>query len=157
MALNFKLKSEFQTLHRKAFTLADPTVLDPNGTNPILDGEFFKLDTAYKMVRGSGDADTVKSWAYFRERGAYDTQAIQKGPFLYGGWYEADTLIMDTTVGATITTVGQALYVGDITIATLTRRGITAVPAAPAGTEFIIGYVSRLPANNNNYLRFYTV
>jgi hypothetical protein len=157
MALNFKLKSEFQTLHRRAFSLAVPGILDPNNANPLLDGEFLKLDTAYKMARGSGAADTVKSFAYYRERGAYDTQAIQKGPFLYGGWYEADTLIMDTTVGATITAVGQALVVGDVTIATLTRRGLTALPGSPSGAEFVIGYVSRLPANNNNYLRFYTV
>jgi len=149
---NFKLVSEFQTIHRRPFELADPALLNPNNANPLLDGEFLQHTTAYKMARGTGVA-AVPSFAYFAERGRYEVQAIQKGPFLYLGEYEADTLIMD----ATGVTLGMALVVQDVTIATLTKRGLARWPAAPAGTEKVMGYVTRLPANNNNFLRFIRV
>ena len=93
---NFKLVSEFQTIHRRPFELADPTILKPTNANPLLDGEWCEHTAAYKMARGAGIA-AVPSFAYFAERGRYEVQAIQKGPFLYLGDYEADTLIMDAT------------------------------------------------------------
>jgi hypothetical protein len=76
------------------------------------------------------------------------TQAIGKGPFLYGGFYEADTLIMD----ATALTLGEAVSVYDLDIGGIIRRGLGAYTAG-----FIVGYVTRLPANNNNKLRFVRV
>lgn len=145
--LLFNLKSEFQTIHRRSFELADPALLNPNNANPIIEGEFFTLDGAYKMARGSAFG-AVPAWAYFAEQGRYETQAIGKGPFLYGGFYEADTKVMSATSLA----VGDPVVVGDVTIGGLTRRGLVAVNAA--GTDFVVGYVTRLPAANNNYLRF---
>lgn len=149
---NFNLVSEFQQIQRRAFELADPTVLNPNSANPILDGEFLELNASYKMARGTGPATgaNVPSFAYFAERGRYEVQAIQKGPFLYLGGYEADTLIMD----ATGVTLGMKVVVADVTIATLTRRGLVRWPAAPVGDEVVVGYVTRLPANNNGFMRF---
>jgi len=151
MAVNFKLVSEFQTINRRPFELADPAVLDPTSVSPVplVEGEFLQLDTAYKMARGAGDA-LVPSYAFFAEQGRYETQAIQKGPFLYMGEYEADTLIMD----ATGVTLGMMLIVADVTIATLARRGLARWPAVPVGGEYAIGHVTRLPANNGGYLRF---
>jgi hypothetical protein len=145
--LLFNLKSEFQTIHRRSFELAVPALLNPNNANPLIEGEFLQLDTAYKMARGTG-VSAVPSFAYFAEQGRYETQAIGKGPFLYLGAYEADTKVMD----ATGLSVGDPLTVGDVTVATLTRRGLLAV--ATPGTDFVVGYVTRLPAANNNFLRF---
>ena len=151
--LLFDLKSEFQTIHRRSFELATPAILNPNNANPLILGEFLQLDANYKMARGSADG-TVPAFCYFAEQGRYETQAIGKGPFLYGGFYEADTKVMDATLEATITAVGQKLMVNDVTIGGLTRRGLSALPGAPAGTEYVVGYVTRLPANNNGFLRF---
>lgn len=154
--LLFDLKSEFQTIHRRSFELATPAILNPNNANPLILGEFLQLDANYKMARGSADG-TVPAFCYFAEQGRYETQAIGKGPFLYGGFYEADTKVMDTTLEAQITAVGQKLMVNDIDIGGLTRRGLSALPGAPVGTEYVVGYVTRLPANNNGYLRFIRV
>jgi hypothetical protein len=154
--LNFELKSEFQTIHRKSFELADNAILNPNNANPLVIGEFLQLTTAYKMARGSADG-VVPAFCYFAEQGRYETQAIGKGPFLFGGFYEADTKVMDATLEATITAVGQPLMVNDVTIGGVVKRGLSALPATPAGTEYVVGYVTRLPANNNGYLRFIRV
>jgi hypothetical protein len=148
MTVNFRLISEFQTIHRRPFELADPLVLDPTSVTPVplVEGEFLQLDAAYKMERDATTPAVVPSYAFFAEQGRYETQAIQKGPFLYMGDYEADTLIFD---GTGITTVGQLVEVRTITVASLSRRGLMV-----ASSGYVIGHVTRLPANNNGYLRF---
>jgi hypothetical protein len=145
MAVNFRLISEFQTIHRRPFELADPAILNPNNTSPLVEGEFLELNTTYQMARGAGNPSAVPTYCYFAEQGRYETQAIQKGPFLYMGSYEADTLIMDATALA----VGSFLEVADVVIGTITRRALQL-----ATTGHVIGRVTRLPANNNNFLRF---
>ena len=148
---NFVLQSDYTLIQRRGFEFTDPTILKPTNTNPLLDGEWLQLNaTSLKMERGSGDADAAHpSWAYFAELGRYEVQAIQKGPFLWLGEYEADTKIFDSTG---ITTLGQALMVSDVTIGGLTKRGLK----LQTGTNYIVGRVTRLPANNNGYLRFTT-
>jgi len=149
MALDFNLVSEFQTLNRRPFELADPTILNPTNANPLIMGEYLQLDAAYKMERGGEAAGaTVPSFAYFAEQGRYEVQAIQKGPILYGGWYEADTKVFD---GTGIVSAGQMISAGDVTFGSLTRRGLL---LNPGGTVLTVGYVTRLPAANNGFLRF---
>lgn len=149
MPVTFRLISEFQTLHRRPFALADPTILRPaTSANPLIMGEWLDLTTAYTMQRGTGDL-SVPSWPYFAEEGRYEVQAIDKGPFLYMGGFEAETMVFD---GAAISAVGQALFVGDVTYASLTRKGLKGI-GSPS-TEISIGFVTRLPANNNGWLRF---
>lgn len=151
---NFRLISEFQTIHRRSFEMADTDILKPVPPAPkvpLVDGEWLQLDTAYKMARGAGQA-AVPSFAYFAEQGRYETQAIGKGPILYMGAYEADTLIMDPAQGTAIATVGQPLIVDEITLGGLARRGLVGV--VTPGTDLVVGWVTRLPANNNGYLRF---
>jgi hypothetical protein len=143
---NFKLTSEFQTLGRRSFPLADPTILNPTNAQPLVDGEWLQLNTSYQMARGTVNPAIVPSFAYFAEQGRYETQALGKGPFLYLNSYEADTLIMD----ATGLVVGDALEVADVTIGGIVRRALQEYTSG-----LIVGYVTRLPANNNNYLRFF--
>lgn len=150
--INFKLISEFQTIHRRPFELAVPGDLDPNSVRPMVDGEFLELTTTtYKMQRGGDnnagtpDPGAGPAFAYFAERGRYEVQAIAKGPFLYLGQYEADTKIMDSTGAA----VGDALEVVDIDIGGIVRRALK-----KATSGYKIGYVTRLPANNGGWLRF---
>ena len=153
MAVNFRLVSEFQTIQRRPFALADTGILNPNNVRPLVEGEWLQLDASYQMERGGDNAGnltdeaSVPSFCYFAEQGRYETQAIGKGPFLYMGGFEADTLIMDSTGLA----VGDELAVFDIDVggAGIIRRGLGEQSAG-----LIIGYVTRLPASNNNYLRF---
>jgi len=143
---NFKLVSEFQTIHRRPFELVVPALLDPTNGNPLLDGEFLELDQAsYKMQRGAATPSAYPTFAYFAERGRYEVQAIQKGPFLFLGPYEADTLIMNAAGLA----VGDKLEVSNVTIGTVTKRGLQKFTSG-----LVVGYVTRLPANNKNFLRF---
>jgi hypothetical protein len=149
MPVTFRLVSEFQTLHRRPFELDDPTLLRPaTSANPLIMGEWLNLTDNYKMERGADDL-SVPSWPYFAEEGRYEVQAIDKGPFLYMGGFEADTMVFD---GTAITAVGQPLFVGNVTVSSLTRKGLKGI-AAPT-TEVAIGFVTRLPANNNGWLRF---
>lgn len=157
--LDFKLVSEFVTIHRRDFELADPTLLKPASANPLVLGEWLELDAAYKMARfgalgGPGGADPGVNPAsvFFAEQGRYDTQAIGKGPFLYMQEYEADTKIFDGAAGAGITAIGQALEVADVSIGGVIKRGLVR-----QNTGYIVGRVSRLPAANNQFLRFRSV
>ena len=81
MGPNFKLVSEFQTIHRRPFELADASLLNPNNANPLLDGEFLELNAAYRMIRGTSAAVGAPgpAFAYAAERGRYEVQAIGKG------------------------------------------------------------------------------
>jgi len=158
--LNFRLISEFQTIHRRPFEAAVPATLQPTNIRPLVDGEWLQLDGNYKADRGgdnsagSQDAATVPSFCLFAEQGRYETQAIGKIPLLYLGKFEAETKIFDSAVGAGITAVGQKLVVSDLDIGGIVRRGLTALPASPAGTEFIQAYVTRLHGSNGGWLRF---
>ena len=146
MVENFRLHSPVEKVERRDFPVTDRAILNPNGANPLLDGEFMELDATNprKVIRASGD---FLSWAVFAERGRSDTQAIGKVPLLYMGAYEADTLIMDTT----LLTHGAALMVTDVTIGILTKSGLK---LHGGGTELVVGYVLRLPSVNGNKLRF---
>jgi len=150
--INFKLISEFQTIHRRPFEFVAPEIIDPNNARPLVDGEFLELQaTVYKMGRGGDnnagtpDPGAGPSFVYFAERGRYEVQAIAKGPFLYLGQYEADTKIMDAAALA----VGDALEVVDIDIGGIIRRGLKKKTSG-----FTVGYATRLPAQNNGWLRF---
>ena len=143
---NFRLHSPVEKLERRDFPVVDRTILNPNGANPLLDGEFMELDATQpkKVIRATGDK---LSWAVFGERGRTDVQALRKVPLLYMGAYEADTLIMDATAMAH----GDPLMVDDVTIDSLTKSGLK---THGGGTELVIGYVLRLPSQNGQKLRF---
>jgi len=159
--INFKLVSEFQTIHRRPFELDAPEILNPTNVRPLVDGEWLQLTNGYKMARGGDNAisvgstpdgeATVPSFAYFAERGRYEVQAIQKGPFLYMAPYEADTLIFDATNGTPGGNValGGPVSVFDITLGGIVRRGLSGKVAG-----YVVGYVTRMPSYNNNWLRF---
>jgi hypothetical protein len=145
MAIHFKLVSEFQTIHRRPFELADSTILNPVSTNPLIDGEWLELTSGYKMARGSVNPAVVPSYAYFAEQGRYEVQAIKKGPVLYLGWFEADTTVMLSTG----IVMGSALEVANVDIGGVNKRGLVL-----RTTGFPVGYATRLPADNGGYLRF---
>ena len=150
MSLDFNLVSEFTSIHRRSFELNDATLLDPSGADPLVLGEWLELlpTGGGKMIRGASGAagSLVPSFPVFSERGRYETQALGKVPMLYMGAFEADTKIFDATG---IVTVGQPLMVADTGVGA--QRGLKLHTGAGV---LVVGYVTRLPTNNNGFLRF---
>lgn len=145
---NFVLISELQTLTRRDFPLVDPTLLQPLGSNPLLDGEFLELATAsYALQRasagvgGTHEGSNANQWPVSTERGRYDTQAIGKTNVLMLGMYEAETTIANLTS----LVVGSALTVQDVTIGGQAKRGLAILTGAAGTGVVVVGYVSRLP------------
>ena len=120
-------------------------IINPNSANPLILGEFLELNTAYQMIRGTVNPAAVPSYCVFGERGRTDMQALGKAPILFMGTYEAQTKVMNPAGLA----VGDLLEVNDVTFGSLTRRGLKL-----RTTGLGAGRVTRLPANNNGYLRF---
>jgi hypothetical protein len=141
--VNFELVTELQFLLRRDFYLADKTLGKPTNANPLMDGEFLKLDTAYKVVRA---ADGDLGWVMFMEKGRFDVQALGKTTILFAGTYEADTRVF-TAAGLTLG--GKLQISGSVTVDTLTKTGVANYAAGE-----VVGYVTRLPANNGGRLRF---
>ncbi len=137
------LISEVLPIHRRDFTLADGSLLNPNGSNPLLDGEWLELNSSYKIARGAGAPQATPAWQVFAERGRYDTQAIGKVPLLFAAGYEAETSICDVT-GCS---VGSALVVANVTVGGQVKRGLDLIPAG-AGNYLIFAYVTRLVGTN---------
>jgi len=173
--INFEVKSDVIPVVRRAFTLADKTLIDPNNALVLLDGEWMAVNDSGKLVRAADIAtvgakalngsNPTRSYPLWGERGRTDVQAIGKAAVLFGGWFEAETRLYDASAKATggaevqypaITYVGQPLQVACITIGTRNVVGLVGA-AAPAHTgeiPTVVGYVSALPSANGNKLKF---
>lgn len=146
LAPNFQLLSAVLPVERRDFTLTDPTILNPNATNPLVDGEWLEMDAStYTIKRGTGEGAS-NSWPVFSLRGQYDTQAIQKSTVLFFGGYEAETAIVNTAGLA----VGSFLVVADVTIGGLAKRGL--IKAAGAGQHLVQGIVTKLLTGKVRFL-----
>jgi hypothetical protein len=144
MTVNFELVTEVQGLLRRDFPVADRTLVNPNNANPLMDGEFMNLDSSYKVIRG---VDSSFGMALFVERGRMDVQAIGKATVLMGGAYEADTRVFTTTSLA----LGCKLQISaSVSVDSLTKSGLALYSSGE-----VIGYCTRLPANNGGKLRFF--
>jgi len=168
--INFEPVSDILPVQRRDFALADKTLADPLNAVALVDGEWMTLNSSYQILRaadvtvlgtaGANGRATVKSFPLFAERGRYDVRAMAdvKMPILFQGHFEVDTRIFDATAvvasGAAITTVMQPLKVATIAIGGRNYCGL--VGTALTDTAPIVGYVTRLPANNGGKLRFMT-
>ena len=144
--VNFELVTELQFLLRRDFYLADKTLGKPTNANPLMDGEFLKLDTAYKLVR-AGDGEL--GFAMFMEKGRFDVQALGKTTVLFAGTYEADTRVF-TAAGLALG--GRLMVDPACSVDGLTKSGLVAHDGT--ATKEVVGFVTRLPANNGGKLRF---
>lgn len=144
------LVTEVLPINRRDFYITDPTLLNPNNGNPLLDGEWLELDSSYKALRGTSGGGSHEaifpSWQLFAERGRYDTQAIGKAPVLFLGGYEAECKIA-TLAGIT---VGTALVVQDVTFQSVTKRGLAALGAG-GGEHLIFAYATRIFTDRVRY------
>jgi hypothetical protein len=136
---NLNLITPVLPVDRRDMQLVDPTILNPNATNPLVDGEWLSMSSsAYQVQRGTGEEASI-SWPVFSLRGQYDTQAIQKTTLLWLGVYEAETAIVNLSGLA----VGNFLVVADVTVGGLTKRGL--IKAVGAGQHYVAGIVTKLP------------
>ena len=143
MVTNFTLVTDVQATLRRDFPLNDKTLANPNGTNPLIDGEFVNINTSYKLIRG---VDGSLGFAVFAERGRFDVQALGKTTVLFANTYEADTRVF-TSAG--LTHLGRLQVSASVTVDGKTKSGL----AVYASGE-VIGYVTKLPSSNGNKLRF---
>jgi hypothetical protein len=161
--VNFEPFSDILQTQRRDYSLADPALANPLNAVALVDGEWMRINDAYKLVRASDitsldDLATQTGYVLFAERGRSDVraQAAVKMPVVFMGDYEADTRIFDASValggGALITFVGQPLKVATIAIGGRNYSGL--VGAAAGDGEPIVGRVTRLPSNNGGKLRF---
>ena len=163
--VNFEPRSNMMHVQTRDFPLVNPGNLltNPTSTTVLVDGEWMSLDaTGQNMLRaaaiaGAGVEAAGHSWPLYAERGRTDVQAIQKASLLWLGQWEADTRIYRADVavgaGAIIATVGQAVKVASIAIVSAARFFCGLVGWNTADPGFIVGYVTRLPANNGGKLR----
>lgn len=144
--IHLEIVSDLQAIIRRDFPLAVRDLANPLSSNPLIDGEFMTLNTSYQLVRGT---DGCLGWAAFAERGRFDVQAIGKVTVLYLQSYEADTKVYSSGGGGL--TLGCKLQVK----AGLTIDGVAGrVGLEVWGTGLVIGYCTRLPADNGQKLRF---
>lgn len=170
--VNFTPVSDILPVHRRDFPMADPTLINPINATCLVDGEWLIVNTAGQLLRacditqanGTGarnGAKPVRSFPCFAERGRSDVMAMSqnKVPVLFMGQYEFDTRIFDASLvatgGAAISYVGQPLKAAVITIGGRKYSGlIGANDIGGADVEPVLGYVTRLPAQNGGQLRF---
>lgn len=163
MRVNFEPVRDVLPVQRTDFPLADGTLADPLNAVALVDGEWMVLNSDYKILRAStigsvGNEATKRSFPLWAERGRYDVQAMgeRKMPVLWLGAWEFDTRIYDATAvvvsGAAITAVDQAVKVATITIGTRNYTGLVG-HGGSGDAAIVVGYVTRLPANNGGKLR----
>ncbi len=166
--VNFEPLTDILRLDRKDFPLADPTLANPLNAVALVDGEWMVINSAYQMLRacdittlgtgGAGGRATLKSFPLWMERGRTDMQgmSMKKGALIWRGEYEFETRIFNATDvvagGLAITTMLQPLKVATIAIGGRNYCGL--VGSQTSDTAPIVGYVTRLPANNGGKLRF---
>lgn len=171
--VNFTPVSDILPVHRRDFPLVNPALANPLNAVALVDGEWMYVTAAGQLQRAS-DVTTpgaqavnlpgnkpIRSFPTFAERGRSDVQAMSgtKVPILFLGQYEFDTRIFDAAAvvgsGTAITYVGQPLKVATITIGGRNYSGLVGSSdiGGADGTP-IVGYVTRLPANNGGQLRF---
>lgn len=141
--------TDWSRLARPAMEVADRDLLNPQVASPkvpLMDGEFVTENSEYKLIRATDVTPTRPAYALIEWRGAYETQAAGKVATLRGGTYEADTIVFD----GTSLVLHSALMVGAATVGGLARSGLV----LRTSTNFIIGYVTKLPAINSGRLRF---
>lgn len=138
--------TDWSRLMHPSFEVSDKDLLNPviSGKVPLMDGEFMQEDSTYKLVRATNQA--APSYAWMEWRGDLGVQGAGKGAIIRGGTYEADTVIYD----GTSLVLQSPLMVGTVTIAGQARSGLV----LRTGSNFIVGYVTRLAASNNGRLRF---
>lgn len=168
--INFEPVSDMLPVVKRNFPLADKTLIQPLNAVALVDGEWLTLNSSGQLIRATDVATPgaepgnytfllMPSWA---ERGRTDIQATADKvyPVLWGGFWEFETRIFSSAAvvgtGAAITQMGQPLKVATITFSGRNFSGLVGAAFNEAAPAKFVGYVTRLPAQNNGKLRFMT-
>lgn len=168
--VNFEPVSDMLTVVKRVFPLADKTLIQPLNAVALVDGEWLTTNAAGQLLRATNIAvvgnepgnytfGLFPSWS---ERGRTDIQATADKvyPILWGGFWEFETRIFDAAAtvgtGAPITQMWQPLKVATITFGGRNFSGLVGAVYNEAAPAKFVGYVTRLPAQNNGKLRFMT-
>ena len=168
---NFEPKSDFLSLPRWSFPLADGTLSDPTNAVALIDGEWMCVqDDGLTVVRATdvtttgaepstADNDFYPVWA---EKGRYDTQALSSKmvPLIYGGFWIADTRIFDATAvvgsGAAIAHTGQGLKVATIVLSGRKVTGLVGHGGSGDAAK-VVARVTKLATVNGGKLQIRSV
>jgi hypothetical protein len=161
--VNFEPVRDVLPVQRADFPLAVPSLADPLNAVVLVDGEWMALNSSYQIVRATdvttpGAEATARSYPLWAERGRSDVlaQGNRKMPVLWMGHWEFNTRIFDAAAavgtGSAITAVDQPLKVATITIGGRNYTGLVGSDTNDPGA-IVVGYVTRLPANNGGKLR----
>jgi hypothetical protein len=142
------IKPDLSMLYRDSIEVADTAILNPESTSPpaLIDGEMMQINASGQLIRAANV--TQLCFAAMEDRGDYGVQASRKVSILRIGGYVANTAVFN----AGLTTLGAPVMNGDVTVGSLTRRGLVAWSTTPG--DLIVGYVMKLAANNGGLLRF---
>lgn len=151
---NFELRTDPTMLWIRDTPVDSATsaLLNPTNANAIDIGEWFELTQASNGKKAARASGALPSFCFYAEKGRSDLQISQLVPLLRLGEYIADTKIMNAAGLAE----GDLLKVDTVALAGVNRSGLVA-HAGAADTDFVVAHCVRLPANNNNYLRFHRV
>jgi hypothetical protein len=135
---------------RRDVTLLDPTLLDPNEADALVQGEWVSVDNASGKAIRHATSTARGAMQVFTPKGDLSGQAIGKVAVLQLHEYEAETTIFDD---------GFNPSAGDpVTVGTITLDGVGPGPFVglklPAGGDIIYGVCTKSPTNNNGKLRF---
>lgn len=139
--------TSWDRLMRPAMEVADKDILNPQVASPkvpLMDGEFMTENSEYKLIRATDT--TAPAYAWLEWKGDMGVQGSGRGAILKGGTYEADTIMF---LGTSLV-LHSPLMVGSVTVDGLTHSGLI----LRTGSNLILGYVTRLSANNGGRLRF---
>ncbi len=142
--------TSWDRLMRPAMEVADKDLLNPNVASPkvpLMDGEFMQENSEYKLARATDLAAPAYAWMEWR--GDMGVQGAGRGAVIKGGTYEADTIMFTSTS----LVLHSALMIGNCTVDGLTHTGLILRTAS----NWVVGYVTRLPASNGGRLRFLQV
>lgn len=148
MADELFLITPVNDVFRRDVELADPTLLDPNESDALIQGEWLKFDSAGKAVRAA--AGDRGAFQVFTQKGDLSGQSIGKAAVLQLHEYEAETVMFDDAFAGA---VGDPLTVDTITFQTV--AGVhSGLRVASTSGDIVYGTVTKLPADNNGKLRY---
>jgi len=150
----FRTTSPVAAVNRQDFVVSDRALMDFESAAPLalVMGEWLTLDATYKLARAANPGIPPGPWCLFMELGRSDGQAIADGKLdvLFQGGYWAETKVFNTGAAPAL---GAALEVANVTPTgiTGTRSGLQ---THAGGANPVIGYVTKLAADNGGWLQF---
>jgi len=156
---NVRLLTPFMTCFKKDFPIA-AALVNPLGTNPVLDGEWMQVDASGNAVRytnnaaqidaGHANAGRTMAFLVFAESGRSDVQALQALPLMLMHEFVGETKIF-TAAGLY---EGAPLAVKDLTYPAggTTRRGL--VLADAASSQVVVAFARKI---GSTWLEFHRV